>query len=106
MKTGGAGLTLVEAAVMVCVDGLSQANPAERQQVMKRIHRIGQTKDVCIYDLCIQNSIDEVMLNMVYPSKQALSTNLLAKQTVALPTSKRVSIGFECERLWGSVTGA
>ena len=102
MKTGGAGLTLIEASAMVCVDGLSQANPAERLQVMKRIHRMGQTKDVHIYDLCIQNSIDEVMLNMVYPSKQALSTNLLAKQTTTLPTSKRVSIGLECERLWRS----
>lgn len=104
MKTGGVGLTLIDASVMVCVDGLSQANPAERLQVMKRVHRMGQTKDVHIYDLCIQNSIDEVMLNMVYPSKNALSTNLLAKQTTALPAGKRFSIGLECDRLWRSVS--
>ena len=96
------GLTLIEASTMVCVDGLSQANPAERAQVMKRIHRMGQTEDVTIYDLCVRKSIDEVMLDLVYPTKQALSTRILDKKANVISSNQMVSIGLECIQYWNN----
>ena len=100
IKAGGVGLTLIEASTMVCVDGLSQANPAERAQVMKRIHRMGQTDDVTIYDLCVCKTIDEVMLELVYPTKQTLSTHILEGNTTKTSMNKMASIGLECIRYW------
>lgn len=83
MKAGGVGLTLVEANRMVCVDGLSQSNPAVRDQVIKRIHRMGQTNDVYIDDLCVKGTIDEVMKEIVHPSKRRVA-NLLLRRLPAL----------------------
>lgn len=77
MKAGGVGLTLVEANRMICVDGLSQSNPAIRDQVMKRIHRMGQTRPVQIDDLCVRGTIDEVMKEAVHPSKRRVANVLL-----------------------------
>ena len=82
MKAGGVGLTLVEASRMICVDGLSQSNPAIRDQVMKRIHRMGQTKTVYIDDLCTMGTIDEVMKEVVHPSKRRMANRLLQKLPV------------------------
>lgn len=77
MKAGGMGLTLVEANRMICVDGLSQSNPAVRDQVMKRIHRVGQTQPVQIDDLWMRGTIDEVMKEAVHPSKRRVANVLL-----------------------------
>lgn len=77
MKAGGVGLTLIEAHRLICVDGLSQSNPADREQVIKRVHRYGQLHDVIIDDLCIEGTIDEAMKEAVHPSKQRISNALL-----------------------------
>ena len=77
MQAGGQGLTLTTADLMVIVDGFAQPNPEKRAQVMKRVHRIGQTKPVTIVDLCTRGTIEEVMREYVHPSKEALTEKLL-----------------------------
>ena len=86
MKAGGVGLTLIEACRLVCVDGLSQSNPADRDQVIKRVHRFGQTRPVTIVDLCVRGSIDEVMKEAVHPSKRRIANHLLRSIPVLTST--------------------
>ena len=50
MKAGGVGLTLIEACRLICVDGYTKPNPSDRAQVIKRIHRIGQTRPVDAFE--------------------------------------------------------
>ena len=85
MKAGGVGLTLVEAHRMICVDGLSQSNPADREQVIKRVHRFGQKHTVMIDDLCMMGTIDQAMKDAVHPSKQRVTNILLRKRPVFEP---------------------
>jgi hypothetical protein len=89
MKAGGVGLTLVEAHRLICVDGLSQSNPADREQVIKRIHRYGQINPVQIDDLCVRGSIDAVMKEAVHPSKQRLANHLLRSIPLLEPSCKK-----------------
>ena len=82
MKAGGVGLTLTDAHRMVVVDGLSLPNPADRDQVIKRIHRMGQTEEVFIDDLCVKGTIDEVMAEVVHPSKRRKANEILGRLPV------------------------
>ena len=107
MKAGGVGLTLVEASRMICVDGLSQSNPAIRDQVMKRIHRMGQTRPVYIDDLCVRGTIDEVMKEAVHPSKNRMVNRLLqnvpileGKTSTKTTTNELCSIGKVLCPMW------
>lgn len=55
-KTGGVGLTFTGATYMACPD--EEWNPAKNHQAISRFHRIGQTEDVEVDILRIENSID------------------------------------------------
>ena len=57
------GINLVSSNHLVLVD--SWWNNAKMIQVMDRIHRIGQTKDVNIYKLQIKDSIEEQIEQLV-----------------------------------------
>lgn len=59
-KTGGEGLTLVKATEMIIYD--TDWNPANDQQIMGRIWRIGQTNTVRIHRLFMMGTIEEHML--------------------------------------------
>ena len=101
MKAGGVGLTLIEAHRMICVDGFSQPNPADREQALKRVHRFGQIRAVQIDDLCVEGTIDEVMKDFVHPSKQNMSRKLLhkmprVKQSSAISKTKTTTTEELC----------
>lgn len=72
---------------MVCVDGYSKPNPADRAQVIKRIHRIGQTQPVLIEDLCIQGTLDEVLRKHIHPSRTRIAKQILGKSALNIKTS-------------------
>jgi SNF2 family DNA or RNA helicase len=55
-KTGGVGLTFTAATYMACPD--EEWNPAKNHQAISRFHRIGQTEEVEVDILRIENSID------------------------------------------------
>lgn len=41
-------------------------NPMKLEQRIGRVHRIGQDEDVYIYNLAVQNTIEDHILNLLY----------------------------------------
>ncbi|KAJ8767933.1 hypothetical protein K2173_020873 [Erythroxylum novogranatense] len=59
-RSGGVGINLVGADTVIFYD--SDWNPAMDQQAQDRCHRIGQTREVHIYRLISENTIEENIL--------------------------------------------
>jgi SNF2 family DNA or RNA helicase len=57
LKTGGVGLNLTKASVVYHME--PWWNPAVENQATDRAHRMGQTKDVKVYNLLIEGSLEE-----------------------------------------------
>jgi hypothetical protein len=57
LKTGGVGLNLTKASVVYHIE--PWWNPAVENQATDRAHRMGQTKDVKVYNLLIEGSLEE-----------------------------------------------
>ncbi|XP_953641.1 DEAD-box family helicase, putative [Theileria annulata] len=56
-RTGGVGITLTGADTVIFYD--TDWNPAIDRQAMDRCHRIGQTKDVNVYRLITEHTVEE-----------------------------------------------
>lgn len=70
LKAGGLGLNLTAANYCFILD--PWWNPAVENQAIDRIHRIGQTRDVFVYRLIAQNTIEEKITKLhQMKSKQA-----------------------------------
>ena len=63
-KSGGEGRNLQFASHLINYD--LPWNPMEVEQRIGRIHRIGQEKDVNIYNLVLSDSIEELILDRLY----------------------------------------
>ncbi|CAG2107895.1 unnamed protein product [Medioppia subpectinata] len=61
-RAGGLGINLTAASVVIIHD--IDFNPYNDKQAEDRCHRIGQTKEVIVYRLISQNSIEEGMLKI------------------------------------------
>lgn len=59
-RAGGVGINLTAADTVIFYD--SDWNPTVDQQAMDRVHRLGQTKDVTVYRLITENSIEEKVI--------------------------------------------
>ncbi|KAI9295913.1 hypothetical protein K502DRAFT_341381 [Neoconidiobolus thromboides FSU 785] len=59
-RAGGLGINLTAADTVIFYD--SDWNPTVDQQAMDRAHRLGQTKQVTVYRLVTQNTIEERIL--------------------------------------------
>lgn len=57
LKAGGTGLNLVSSDTAIIYD--PWWNPAIEKQAEDRIYRIGQTKKVIVYQMIVENSIEE-----------------------------------------------
>lgn len=58
-QVGGVGLNLTAASVVVLMD--PSGNPALDAQAMDRVHRVGQTRHVCVYRLVTCGTVEEKM---------------------------------------------
>ncbi|WIA10295.1 hypothetical protein OEZ86_000436 [Tetradesmus obliquus] len=63
-RAGGLGINLATADVVVLYD--SDWNPQMDLQAMDRAHRIGQKKEVQVFRFCIENSIEEKVIEKAY----------------------------------------
>ncbi|EFJ50690.1 hypothetical protein VOLCADRAFT_80059 [Volvox carteri f. nagariensis] len=63
-RAGGLGINLATADIVVLYD--SDWNPQMDLQAMDRAHRIGQKKEVQVFRFCIENSIEEKVIEKAY----------------------------------------
>jgi len=63
-RAGGLGINLATADIVILFD--SDWNPQMDLQAMDRAHRIGQKKEVQVFRLCIENSIEEKVIEKAY----------------------------------------
>jgi SNF2 family DNA or RNA helicase len=68
------GLNLTACNNVILVD--MWWNPALEDQAFDRVHRLGQTRDVNIYKLTIENTVEQRILTL-QESKRALATATL-----------------------------
>ncbi|MDQ7002648.1 MAG: DEAD/DEAH box helicase [Ghiorsea sp.] len=76
LKAGGVGLNLTEADTVIHYD--PWWNPAAENQATDRAHRIGQDKQVFVYKLVVENSVEEKIIAM-QAKKQALADAVYAQ---------------------------
>jgi len=74
LKAGGFGLNLTEADYCIILD--PWWNPATEAQAVDRTHRIGQTKNVMVYRLVANDTIEEKVMALK-ARKQALFANVV-----------------------------
>jgi SNF2 family DNA or RNA helicase len=75
LKAGGTGLNLTSADTVIHYD--PWWNPAAQAQATDRAYRIGQTRPVFVYNLIVEGSVEERMLDL-QRRKQALADGLLS----------------------------
>ena len=80
-RSGGVGINLTGADTVIFYD--SDWNPAMDQQAQDRCHRIGQTREVHIYRLITENTIEE---NILKKSDQKRRLDHLAIQSGSFTT--------------------
>ena len=59
-RAGGVGINLASADTVVIYD--SDWNPHMDNQAQDRAHRIGQKKDVFVYRMCMESSVETLVL--------------------------------------------
>lgn len=74
LRAGGHGITLTGANHVLHLD--MWWNPAVIDQATDRVHRIGQKKNVFVYNILIKNSVEEKILDLVR-SKRELSSKIM-----------------------------
>lgn len=79
LMSSAEGINLIASNHLVLMD--SWWNNAKMIQVMDRIHRIGQSKDVTIYNLQVKNSIEEQIEQLV-EKKYKISNLVLSKWNI------------------------
>ncbi|WP_343725921.1 DEAD/DEAH box helicase [Herbaspirillum huttiense] len=80
LKVGGVGLNLTAADTVVLAD--PWWNPAVEEQAIARAHRLGQTRQVFVYKLVIEGSIEERLLEL-QTRKSALAEGMLGRDDTA-----------------------
>jgi SNF2 family DNA or RNA helicase len=86
LKVGGVGLNLTAADTVVLVD--PWWNPAVEEQAIARAHRLGQTRQVFVYKLVIEGSIEERLLEL-QARKSALAEGMLGRDDTAHQVRRR-----------------
>ena len=82
LKAGGTGINLVSADTVIIYD--PWWNPASEKQAEDRVFRIGQTKDVMVYRLIVEDSIEEKVQRLQEEKKRLYSQILYGHEA---PTS-------------------
>ncbi|KZC11055.1 Lymphoid-specific helicase [Dufourea novaeangliae] len=80
-KAGDIGLNLTAVDTVIIYD--SDWNPQVDIQTMARCHRIGQTKPVVIYKLCIKCTVDEAIVNRA-EAKRVLEKIVISKKSESI----------------------
>lgn len=96
-EAGGEGINLQFCSHLINYD--LPWNPMRLEQRIGRIHRYGQEKDVHVYNLVIQNTIEEHMLSLLY-EKINLFENVIGNLDDILAQLNISSIESEMESIY------
>ncbi|KAK9477502.1 SNF2 family N-terminal domain-containing protein [Lipomyces japonicus] len=77
LKCGALGLNLTSASRVVLVD--PWWNPMISEQAIDRVHRIGQTRDVDVYEVTVEKTVEERILKL-QEQKRELARNVMGGQ--------------------------
>jgi SNF2 family DNA or RNA helicase len=80
ISAGGTGLNIQTASVVVICE--PQLKPSSENQAISRVYRMGQTRNVLVYRLLAEDTIDEKLLNLL-AGKQELFDALADKSAAA-----------------------
>ena len=83
LKAGGTGLNLVGADIVIHYD--PWWNTAVENQATDRAHRIGQTKQVTVYKMIAQNTIEENIVKL-QEAKKNLADEIVTTENTSLST--------------------
>ncbi len=86
LKAGGTGLNLTAADMVIHYD--PWWNEAAQEQATDRAHRIGQKKQVSVFKLIMQNSIEEGILKL-QSHKRTLSEKVITQGMIRLESLSR-----------------
>ena len=70
-KSGGQGLTLVEATQVYLAEPLLYQ--AERAQVVSRIHRVGQTRPTTVFSYVVKGTVEQAVVSSSSSSSSSSS---------------------------------
>jgi SNF2 family DNA or RNA helicase len=71
LKAGNAGLNLIAASHVILFDPFW--NPYVEDQAIDRAHRIGQTKDVFVHRLLIENTVEDRIIHLQEQKRELIS---------------------------------
>ncbi len=94
IQSGGTGLNIQSASVVIICE--PQFKPSIENQAISRAYRMGQTRNVLVYRLLCENTVDE-RITALLESKQAIF-DAFADKSVAAEESKEVD-----ERTFGNI---
>lgn len=77
-QTGGEGITLTAARYFVFLDLLW--TPADNEQAMKRVHRIGQERKVVVYRILAKDTVDFSAILPTLRSKEAIVKAVMGRR--------------------------
>lgn len=107
IDAGGVGLNIQAANIVIICE--PQWKPSTENQAISRVYRMGQTKNVVVYRLLTEESIDEVMLEVLgrkleifndYANDSVVSDAFDQKQpTLSDETAKKKVMEIEIQRL-------
>lgn len=83
IQSGGTGLNIQSASVVIICE--PQFKPSIENQAIARAHRMGQHRDVLVYRLLCENTVDEKMLELL-ATKQAEFDAFADKSAAAMQT--------------------
>lgn len=83
IQSGGTGLNIQSASVVIICE--PQLKPSIERQAIARAHRMGQHRDVLVYRLLCENTVDEKMLELL-AAKQAEFDAFADKSVAAMQT--------------------
>ncbi|SJZ31470.1 DEAD/DEAH box helicase [Selenihalanaerobacter shriftii] len=90
-EAGGQGINLQFCNVIINYD--LPWNPMNLEQRIGRVHRLGQTKDVEIYNLSTQGTIEEKVLNLLYQKIDLFESVIGGLDNIVNDVSDEIGLG-------------
>lgn len=102
IQAGGTGLNIQSASVVILCE--PQVKPSIENQAISRAYRMGQTRNVLVYKLLCDDSVDERMVEMLREKQQAFDAfadeSAAAKESIELDSASfNTIINAEIERI-------